>query len=100
MDNLLSLWKVLAHDMGQRCAVDTLLDCETVMERTECEGMPFLTVSLPDLGKATEKWLDQGYVDPDDAPGFRFRRRTPIFMGKFYNLVFCPESGALLPEPS
>jgi hypothetical protein len=100
VDNLLSLGKVLAHDMGQRCAVDTLLDCETVMERTECEGMPFLTVSLPDLGKATEKWLDQGYVDPDDAPGFRFRRRTPIFMGKFYNLVFCPESGALLPEPS
>jgi len=102
VENLLSLWMVLAQDMGERCAVDTTLDFEEVKRRTEYEGMPFLTVSLPKLGKATEKWLDQGYVDLADAPGWKSRRdqRTPIFLGGFYKLVFCPESGALWPEPN
>ncbi len=100
MENLLSLWKVLAQDMGQRCAVDTILDYNYVEERAECEGMPFLTVTLPKFGKAVEKWLDQGFVDPADVPGFRFRQKLPIFMGRFLRLVFCTNSGMLLPDPS
>lgn len=102
MDNLLSLWKVLALDMGQRCAVDTTLDFLEVESRAECEGMPFLTVTLPKLGKATEKWLDQGFVDLADTPGWKARKgqRIPIFLGGFFKQVFCTENGALWPEPS
>ena len=96
----MSLWKVLAYDMGQRCSVDTTLDFQEVERRTECEGDSFLTITLPELRKATEKWLDQGYVDAADAPGFRFRQKLPIFMGGFFRQLFCPESGAAWPEPS
>jgi len=100
VENLLSLWKVLAHDMGQRCAVDTTLDFEEVKRRTECEGTTFLTIVLPDFGKAIEKWLDQGQIVPADISGFRMRHGLPIFMGQFIKLVFSSQNGALLAVPS
>ncbi len=100
MDNLLSLWKVLAHDMGQRCAVDTSLDFNEVGRRFEREGRSFLTITLPTLGKAIEKWLDQGVVDQADLAGFRRSQKLPIFMGGFLKLVFDAQSGALFAEPS
>lgn len=100
MENLLSLWKVLAQDMGQRCAVDTTLDFQEVERRTKREGLTFLTITLPEFGKAIEKWLESGSVDPADVPGFRVRHELPIFMGKFICQVFDPQDGALLAEPS
>jgi len=100
VENLLSLWKVLAQDMGGRCAVDTILDYNYVEDRTEREGQSFLTIALPKFGKSFEKWLDQGFVDPGDVPGFKVRQKLPIFMGRFLRLVFCSASGMLLPDPN
>jgi len=100
VDHLLSLWKVLAQDMGQRCAVDTTLDFNEVGRRFEREGRPFLTIVLPNLGKSFESWIDQGFVDRADCIGFRFSQELPIFMGGFFKLVFEPRSGVLLSEPN
>ncbi len=100
MIDLLSLWKVLIQDMGQRCAVDTKLDQELVERRVKHEGLKFLTITLPAFGKAVEKWLDQGAVDQADCPGFRFSRGLPIFMGGFFRLVFDSQSGVVLDDPS
>lgn len=93
MKHLLSLWKVLAQDMGERCAVDTTLDVKYVESRVGSEGLQFLTVALPELGKAFESWLDQGQVVRTEVPGFaRTKARVaPIFMGKLFDLVFQPD---------
>ncbi len=101
MENLLSLWKVLAQDLGQRCAVDTILDSKDVENRTEREGLSFLTITLPKLGKVIEKWLDQGFVDQGDLQSFSFGGQgVPIFMGNFLRLVFDIRTGVLLPHPN
>lgn len=100
MDYLLSLWKVLALDMGERCAVDTTSDFIQVERRFEHEGREFLTISLPALGKAIEKWLDTGAVLQADCPGFRFSHGLPKFLGGFLQLVFEPSNGALRDAPN
>jgi hypothetical protein len=101
VDNLLSLWKVLAQDMGQRCAVDTTLDFIEVERRVEHEGMSYLTITLPKLRKALERGIDQGFWDPDDHYGMscRYDRKLPIFLGGFLRLVFNPDTGVLHPSP-
>jgi len=99
VDNLLSLWKVLAQDMGERCAVDTTLDFNEVGRRFEHEGRSFLTITLPAFGKSIEKWIDQGAVDQADCKNFRYSQGLPIFLGGFLKLVFEPRSGALRAAP-
>jgi len=73
------------------------------MSRTEHEGISFLAISLANFGKATQKWLDQGFVVPSDVPEFKRApgRRTglPAFMQGFLGRVFDPCSGALLSDP-
>ena len=102
MKSLLSLWKVLAHDMGERCAVDTTRDFKTVSSRVEHEGMVFLTITLPDLGKSFERWIDQGYVSSDATSSFRSARKQkiPLFLHGFFEQVFNPSSGVLIADPN
>jgi len=99
MKSLLSLWKVLALDMGERCAVDTTRDFETVVGRFEHEGLSFLTITLPAFGKAFERWLDQGQVCLSDMSGFAASRGLPRFLGGFLRLVF-DSNGALRSDAS
>jgi hypothetical protein len=63
--------------------------------------LSFLAITLADLGKATEKWLDRGLVVPSDAPAFKPKRLTslPAFLSGFYGRVFDPCSGVLLDCP-
>jgi hypothetical protein len=86
--SLTDLWKVLAQDLGERCAVDTTHDHKTVVSRAEHEGMEFLTITLPTLQKAFERWLELGYVDPSLCTSFRYRESLPVFLQGFFGLVF------------
>jgi len=63
--------------------------------------LSFLAITLADFGKAIQKWLDQGFVVPSDAPSFRRKRHTglPAFLSGFLGRVFDPSSGALLDHP-
>jgi hypothetical protein len=99
--SLMSLWSVTANETAVRCCTSASLDIKTVERRFEHEGLSFLAITLADFGKATQKWLDQGFVVPSDAPSFRRKRRTgiPAFLSGFLGRVFDPCSGVLLDNP-
>jgi len=101
MKSLMRLWSCMAEELAMRCSTSALRDIKTVTERVEHEGLSFLAITLADLGKAIEKWLDQGFVVPSDCPSFKKGRRTglPAFLSGFLGRVFDPCSGALLDEP-
>jgi len=62
-----------------------------------------MALTLADLGKAIQKWLDQGFVVPSDAPSFKRgsgrRSGLPAFLSGFLERVFDPSSGTLLVVP-
>jgi hypothetical protein len=97
--SLMSLWSLLAEESASRCCTSATRDINTVSRRFEHEGLSFLTITLPDFGKAIQKWLDQGEVGIHSA--FRKGRggRLPLFLGGFFNRVFDRSSGLLLDEP-
>jgi len=98
--SLTSLWSELAEESASWCRTSATQDINTVLRRVEHEGLSFLTITLPDYGKAIQKWLDQGHVGIHSA--FRKGRRgglLPLFLGGFLNRVFDRSSGLLLDEP-
>jgi hypothetical protein len=101
MKSLISLWSCTAHEMAVRCCTSATLDIKTVERRTEHEGLSFLAITLADFGKATQKWLDQGFVVPSDCPSFKKNGRSglPVFLRGFLERVFDSSSGVLLEEP-
>jgi len=103
MKSLTSLWSCIANEFAVQCCTSAVLDIKTVEDRVKHEGLSFLAITLANFGKATQKWLDQGFVVPSDAPEFKRAsgRRTglPAFLQGFLGRVFDPVSGALLDEP-
>jgi len=99
MKSLMSLWSSIAEESAMRCYTSATMDINTVHRRVEHEGLSFLTITLPDLGKATQKWLDLGQAGIH--PSFVTNRRgsLPRFLGGFFNRVFDRSSGTLLDEP-
>jgi len=99
MKSLMSLWSAMADDMAIACCTSATLDKITVKRRVECEGLSFLTITLPDLGKAIQKWLDQGHATFHPSFYYRRGRSLPEFLQGFFGRVFDPVSGVLLDEP-
>jgi hypothetical protein len=97
MKSLMSLWSEVAEESATRCRTSATMDVNTVRRRFEHEGLSFFTITLPDYGKAIQKWLDQGQVDINSA--FRSRGGLPLFLGGFLCRVFDRRSGTLLEEP-
>jgi hypothetical protein len=98
MKSLMSLWSRVAEESATRCCTSATMDVNTVHRRIEHEGLSFLTITLPDLGKATQKWLDLGQVG--SISSFKTGRgRLPLFLGGFFGRVFDRNTGALLDDP-
>jgi len=98
LKSLMSLWSKMAEDSAILCCTSATSDINTVRRRIEHEGLSFLTIVLPDLGKATQKWMDQGQAGIH--PSFKTGRGSlPLFLGGFFNRVFDRKSGALLDDP-
>ncbi len=99
MKSLMSLWIRMAQDSAIHCRTSATSDINTVRRRFEHEGLSFLTIVLPSLGKSTQKWIDQGYagLNPSFSTG---RGSLPLFLGGFFSRVFDRRSGVLLDEPS
>jgi hypothetical protein len=97
--SLMSLWSHLAEESASICYTCAHRDINTVAMRVEHEGLSFLTITLPDLGKSFQRWLDQGEVA--NHPAFLTERggRLPRFLGGFFSRVFDRDSGLLLDEP-
>jgi hypothetical protein len=62
--------------------------------------MSFLTISLPDFCKTFEQCLDRGEVTRADFVGYSKSGYLPKFLSGFTGLVFDPQCGRLLDEPS
>ena len=98
MKSLMSLWSRMANESAILCRTSATMDINTVHRRVEDEGLSFLTITLPDLGKALQRWLDQGQAGIH--PSFnRGRGSLPLFLGGFFSRVFDRGSGTLLDEP-
>jgi hypothetical protein len=94
----MSLWSEVAEESATICRTSATADINTVRRRVEHEGLSFLTITLPDLGKSTQKWIDQGEAGINSS--FNTGRGSlPLFLGGFFNRVFDRSSGALLDEP-
>jgi hypothetical protein len=98
LKSLMSLWSEMALDSAISCCTSATSDINTARSRFEHEGLSFFTIVLPELGKATQKWLDQGQagINPSFSCG---RGSLPLFLGGFFNRVFDRKSGALLDDP-
>lgn len=98
MKSLMSLWIRVAEESATRCCTSATRDINTVTRRVEHEGLSFLTITLPDFGKALQKGLDQGHVGIH--PSFKTGRGgLPLFLGGFLSRVFDRGTGLLLDEP-
>jgi hypothetical protein len=75
------------------------MDIKTVQGRAECEGLSFLTITLPSFGKDFQKSLDQGIADRNSFQGFSWRAGLPQFLGGFLDRIFSRDSGVLLDKP-
>jgi len=97
--SLTSLWSMLAEESANRCCTSAIRDIKTVAERAEHEGLSFLTITLPSLGKAIQKWLDLGQAGIHPAFSNGRKGSFPLFLGGFFNRVFDRSSGLLLDKP-
>jgi hypothetical protein len=99
MKSLMSLWSRIAEESAIQCCTSASHDINTVMARVEHEGLSFLTITLPSLGKTLQKWLDQG--EAGTHPSFLTERggSLPRFLGGFFCRVFDRKSGVLLDDP-
>jgi len=70
------------------------------MRRFEHEGLGVLTLSLPEIGKAFERSLDQGQVTDDLLSLTGQKAGFPLFLRNFLQLVFNRDGGSLLDNPS
>ncbi|DAD51360.1 RNA-directed RNA polymerase [ssRNA phage Esthiorhiza.2_41] len=99
MKSLMSLWSQVAEESATICCTSASRDIKTVAARVEHEGLSFLTITLPDYGKAIQKWLDQGQVAFHPVSTCERGRGLPRFLGGFLGRVFDLYSGKLLDDP-
>lgn len=93
----------LFEDAGRIChasKVDVKRDIETIRHRVEHEGLSFLTITLPEFGKAFDHALAEERLDLSLFSGMKTVRRLPAFLRGFVCRVFDINTGGLLDEPS
>jgi len=100
MKSPIEFLQCVLNELGTWCGTSTTRDLKKITGRYEHEGMSFLTISLPNLGKDFEKSLDQGFVGHDQFLGFSKTGRLPRLLGGFFDLVFDRRTGVLLDVPS
>jgi len=100
MKNLMLLWQRIAADAAIQCCTSATRDINTVTRRFEHEGISVLTLSLPEIGKAFERSLDQGQVTDDLLSLCGKQAGFPGLFRNFLQLVFERDGGLLLDNPS
>lgn len=100
MKKLMLLWQSIAADAAIQCRTSATHDINTVMGRFEHEGLGLLTLSLPEIGKAFERSLDQGQVTDVLLSLTGAKKGFPVFLQNFLQLVFERDGGLLLDNPS
>ena len=101
VSRLLAVATCIFRDVVAKCA-DSQLDLRdliTLQSRVEHEGLSFLTITLPTLGKELDLSLAEGRISSTRFRAFRKRGKAPVFLQGFFSLVF-DEAGRILDEPS
>lgn len=98
MKRLVSLWGVLATELGTLCGTDASRDILTVSRRCEKEGDAFLRITLPAFQKGFEQALEEGRMSSSLISGFHFSGGLPVFLQGFLRNIFTSD-GALLDIP-
>ena len=101
MKSLLLLWRYVADELATWCRTSTLEDYKKLLQRTNTEGVSFLTITLPTFAKDFERSLDQGFIAPSQFQGFAKVRggSIPAFLQGMTEQVFDRQSGVLLDKP-
>lgn len=99
LKSLIELYEVVLSEEGTRCCTNTIRDLEYVTDRTESEGLSFLTITLPAFGKDFERSLEQGQVSRNLFAGFQRKGCLPRFLSGFTGLIFCAKTGELVDRP-
>ncbi len=89
----------MALECAIRCNTCATRDIDTVAFRFEHEGLSFLTITLPELGKSLERAIDEGQAGRNLFSGFQRKGELPRFLGGFLDRVFDRGSGRLLDDP-
>jgi len=80
---------MIREDPARTSPLGTLRDVREVTQRASHEGLPFLTKTLPSLGRSVLTALEQGqFVRP---PEFKARKRMdarPAFMFSYFEKIF------------
>lgn len=84
-------------------AYDVRLDSFTINYcafRFKCEGIKFLTVTLPKLSKAVVRSLELGYFDRTDLTCFAWKGRSLRYFRSLLDRIFCRRTGKVLENAS
>jgi len=101
MKSLMLLWENVANELATWCNTSATMDIKYVRGRLNCEGVSFLTITLPEYGKGLQQSLERKQVARSSFPGFYWGRRgLPTFLSGFLGLVFNHDTGVLLDDPS
>jgi hypothetical protein len=87
----------MAEESAIRCRTSATRDINTVSRRVKHEGLSFLTITLPDLGKSIQKWID--LEQAGTHPSFQKDGSLPRFLGGYLSRVFDRGTGQLLNDP-
>jgi hypothetical protein len=98
MNSLIALWKMLAEELASMCCTSAIRDIKTVSDRSNHEGLSFLTITLPTFAKGLERSLDEGAIARDMFTSFSFHAGLPRFLGGFLERVFDRSPGRLLDD--
>ncbi len=64
-------------------------DLSYLRRAVEKRGLPFITITLPALGKSLMQWLDKGYMADSEIPqGVPLKQKRPKLFGEFFDMIF------------
>lgn len=96
------LFEAIIYDASTLCGADRSeirRDINTCRRRLKDEGLSFLTITLPNFGKAFELCLSQARVRQQDFQGWKFTAGLPMFLKGFLCDIF-DSQGGLIDEPN
>jgi len=100
VQGLLDLVLHIYQDACTECAVNPdPRDIETICQRTEDEGLSFLTITLPTFSRDFERSLADRRIDSKSFLAFRKFRAIPAFLQGMLNLIFDGRTGEMYDSP-
>lgn len=91
------LYVLLTEDLCELTGFDLSKDLSVIEHRSNHEGLPFLTLTLPKFGDAFFRSLNEGMLQPCTA--FAMKGALPKFLSGLTSRVFDAETGVLLKDP-